>query len=454
MRIAIQNIDAIIAIIRGSENAQKAKFELESKFQLSEKQSTAIVEMKLRSLTGLEIEKIEKEYNELIELVKNLKDILANKDRRMSIIHEELGNIKEKYGDERRTSIEDNFDNIDILDIIPNEPMVITVSDAGYIKRASVDTYKSQARGGVGISATSLKDEDFVQNVFMGWSHSYILVFTNLGRCHWLQVYTIPESSRTAKGKALVNLIQLQTGEKVSAFIPIKDFSEPKSLIFATRNGIVNKMDLSAFAKKRSTGVNAIAIDENDSLIKVLLAEESQDIMVATHSGQAIRFPMNKFKKHNRNTRGVKGISFKENDFAIGVLAVFSNDDRKILTITNFGYGKRTSPQEYRITNRGGSGVRNITLAEKSGKAIFFDIVSEQDECMILTKNGSLIKIKVADISSFGRSAKGVKVIRLKNSDTVADAETLSIEKINSSESPVKDNSNSEPNNEQTPTQS
>jgi DNA gyrase subunit A len=432
LRIAIQNIDEVIAIIRNSPSADIAKTSLQETFDLSEKQSHAIVEMRLRSLTGLEIEKIEKEYSELRELIQNLTDILANKDKRMGIIREELGNLEQKYGDPRRTAIEDAQDEVTYLDMIADEPMVITVSHAGYIKRVGLDTYKAQGRGGKGITAASLKDDDFVEHLFIGWAHSYVLTFTNMGRCHWLRVYEIPEANRTSKGKALINLIQLQPGEKVSAFVPVKDFEDARSLVFATENGVINKMALSAFAKRRSSGVNAIRLDEGDQLVKVLLAADEQDVMLGTNDGQAIRFAMSKFRQMGKGTRGVKGITLgeipidEETTKVIGMVVI--QEGKTILTVTKKGYGKRTEPDEYRVTGRGGKGVRNIKIIDKNGPAVAIACVSEEDELMILTKNGILIKMKMNSLSVLGRSTQGLRAIRLGEGDYVADAEHVEVE--------------------------
>ncbi len=433
LRIAVQNIDEIIILIRAASDVDHVKKQLKERYDLTEKQSQAIVDMRLRSLTGLETKKIETEYQSLLITLEKLNEILSEKSLRMKIISDELHEIVKKHGDERRTVIEDVSDDITVLDLVPNLPMVITVSNAGYIKRIPVDTYKLQHKGGKGITAAGLKAEDFIEHLFVGWAHSYVLVFTNFGRCHWLRVFEIPESSRTTKGKALVNFLKLQEGERVSAFIPIKEFNEDQFLIFSTKQGVVNKMALNVFTKKRSNGVNAIKLDEQDELIKVLLAKEDDNIMIATSKGRAVRFLMSTFRQTNKNTRGVRGIQLSSDDIVIGMIVL--EKDKTVLTLTDKGYGKKTRIEEYRITNRGGKGVRNINLTEKNGKAIFIASVLEKDELIILTRKGILIKTHMSEISLIGRSTQGNIVIRLGKDDVVADADVFSdISEIDSSE--------------------
>ncbi|MFC1585200.1 DNA gyrase subunit A [Fibrobacterota bacterium] len=423
LRIAIQNLDQVIAIIRGSKNAEEAKQKLQETFTLTQNQAHAIVEMRLRSLTGLETEKIEAEYKELLEKIKDLKDILARRERRMQIISDELSAIRKKYDDDRRTEIEDAKDEVTYLDLIADEPMVITVSHAGYIKRISPDVYRAQGRGGMGITAATVKEEDFVDHLFVGWAHSYVLIFTNLGRCHWLRVFEIPEAGRTSKGKALVNLVQLQSGEKVAAFVPVKQFDDYRSLVFATEKGLINKMALSAFSNPRSSGVNAINLIEGDHLIKVEKASEDQDVMIGTHKGLAIRFSMSGFRQMGRGTMGVKGIRLGRNDFVIGMVVI--TEDKTILTVTESGYGKRTRPAEYRLTGRGGKGVRNIRVTDKNGFAVSITAVRDNHDLMILTKNGLIIKMKASSIGIMGRNTQGVRAIRLREEDIVADVEII-----------------------------
>ncbi len=427
-RIALDHIEAIIQLIRASADTATARAGLMERFGLSEKQSDAILEMRLQRLTGLEREKIENEYRDLLVVIIDLKDILANKPRRAAIIAQELRDIADKFGDARRTHIEDNIDDLTYLDLIANEPMVITVSHTGYIKRIPTDTYKTQGRGGKGITGTGLKEEDFVEHLFIAWAHSYILIFTNMGRCHWLKVYEIPEGSRTSKGKALVNLIQLQQGEQVSAFIPVKDFTDPRSVVMVTEKGVINKMALSSFSRPRQNGINAITLDDSDKLIHALLASEKDDIMLGTKDGQANRFPMSKFRQTGRGTRGVRGITLEETDYVIGMVVIEKGN--AILTLTANGYGKRTDPDEYRITNRGGKGVRNLKVTDKTGVAVCIETVREDQDLLVITKEGNIIRLGVSNINIIGRDTQGVRVIRLNDSDFVTDVAIVEKEDV------------------------
>ncbi|HKP94645.1 MAG TPA: DNA gyrase subunit A [Fibrobacteria bacterium] len=428
LRIALDHIDEIIKLIRASEDGAAAKAGLTARFGLSERQADAILEMRLQRLTGLERDKIEAEYKELTVTIADLKGILADKARRMSIIEQELKDIVEKYGDGRRTLIEDAADDITYLDLIANEPMIVTVSHTGYIKRIGTDAYKTQGRGGKGISATGLKDEDFVEHLFIAWAHSYILVFTNKGRCHWLKVYELPEAARASKGKALINFINLAEGEHVSAFVPVKDFEDARSVVLVTEHGIINKMSLESFSRPRTAGINAITLDEGDTLTQVVLASEADDVMIGTKLGQAIRFAMSKFRQTGRGTRGVKGITLEEGDAVIGMIIV--EKGCSVLTITDKGYGKRTDPDEYRITDRGGKGVRNIKVTDKNGPAVCIEIVREGQEILVITKEGLVIRMGVADISVIGRDTQGVRVIRLNDTDMVTDVAVVESEDV------------------------
>jgi DNA gyrase subunit A len=437
LRIALDHIDAIVALIRASNDTAAARAGLMEQFSLSEKQAEAILEMRLQRLTGLERDKIENEYQDLLKTIADLQDILGNRDRRMAIIEAELHAIVEKHGDERRTAIMDHADDIDALDLIPNEPMVITVSHGGYIKRIGTDAYKLQGRGGRGISAAGLKDEDFVEHLFVGWTHGFVLVFTNLGRCHWLRVHLIPEAARTAKGKALINLVQLQPGEHVSAFVPVRGFEDARSLVFATERGVINKISLEAFSRPRAAGINAVELNEGDRLTSVALASEADHVMIGTRQGQANRFPMGKFRRMGRGTRGVRGINLEEGDSVIGMIVV--EDGITVLTITENGSGKRTEPDEYRVTGRGGKGVRNFRITEKTGPAVCLASVREDQEILIITRTGNIIRQEVAGISVIGRDTQGVRVIRLEEGDavtgvTIVEKDDVDPEKLESAE--------------------
>jgi len=348
----------------------------------------------------------------------------------MKLVADELKEIEKKYGDERKTLIEDDTEDVTQLDLIPDEPMVVTISHAGYIKRVSTDTYRSQGRGGKGITAATFKSEDFIDHLFVGWAHSFILIFTNLGQCYWLRIYEIPEVGRTSKGKALINMVNLKPEEKVTAFVPVKSFDEEKFLVFATENGTINKMALSDFSRPRSNGIKAINLVDNDHLIKVMMATKAQDVMIASRMGQAIRFAMSKFRKTGRGTKGVKGITLADNDNVIGMVVI--DDNHLILTVTEMGFAKRTQPIEYRLTGRGGKGVRNIRITDKNGPAVSLAAVENDQELMILTKNGVLIKMKVDSISILGRNTQGVRAIRVKPGDNVADVELIDVENVDS----------------------
>ncbi len=437
LRIALDHIDEIIKLIRASQSTQEARQGLMENFSLSEKQADAILEMRLQRLTGLEREKIENEYQELLLTIAGLKEILADKGRRMRIISEELQEIADKFGDERRTVIEDSVDDLTHLDLIADEPMVITVSHGGYIKRIPTDAYKQQGRGGKGVSGAGLKDEDFIEHLFIAWAHSYILTFTNLGRCYWLKVYEIPEGSRTSKGKAIVNLLNLQEGEKVSAFVPVKKFEDVRSLVLLTEKGIINKMALQSFSRPRQGGIIALNLDEGDKLIQVVLASEADDVMIGSRKGQAIRFPMRKFRQTGRGTRGVRGIQLGENDAAIGL--VVPEGDTTILTITENGYGKKTQPDEYRITGRGGKGVRNIRVTEKTGQAVSIDSVRENQDILVITKEGLVIRLGVSEIPTIGRDTQGVRVIRLNNNDAMTCVDIVEKEDVDPDELEAKE---------------
>lgn len=420
LRIAQQNIDEVVKIIRSSANQSEARANLETRFELSERQSDAIVSMRLGQLTALDIGKIENEYQDLLISIADFKDILASRERRMQIVEDALIAIADKYGDERRTAIEENFEDMDDEDLIPDDDMVITLSNTGYIKRVALDTYRTQGRGGVGVSAANLKEEDYVSSLFFASNRTFLLVFTNLGRVHWLKVWQLPEASRTGRGKAIVNLLQLGEGEEVSAIVPVKAFEPEHYLMMVTRQGIINKMDISLFSNPRRGGVNAINLDEGDALVSVLMADAKENLMIATAGGQAITFPPDAFRPTGRGTRGIRGIRLDDDDVVIGFLHLA--DGFKVLTLTENGYGKRTSPEDYRVTNRGGKGVRNIQVTEKTGKAVVVAAVVGDEDLVVTTRNGTLIRTRVGEISEYGRDAQGVKVIKLREGDAVMDA--------------------------------
>ncbi len=457
------NIDEVIAIIKTSENTEDAKRKLEARFSFDDVQSQAIVDMQLKRLTGLEIEKLEAEYQQLILIAKDLEDIVARKERRVQIVLDSLDAITAKYGDDRRTSIEASVQDFDSEDLIPEEEQVITLSREGYVKRLPIDTFKAQNRGGKGIIGAGLKDEDNIQTIFTASTHSYLLVFTNKGRVYWTKVYRLPEGSRSGKGRPIVNFVSLEQGEKVSAIVPVRKFGGYNCLVFATKNGIVNKMDLKLFSNPRRAGVNAISLDEGDELVKVVLVgvtaeqmeaaargeeietenaneaeeteAESQEepvdssnlakdlLMLATRKGQALTFPISCFRSMGRGTHGVRGIRLSEGDEVIALLWLRS--DRKVLTISENGFGKRSEPAAYRITRRGGKGVRNLNITEKTGDAVFVDSVADDYDLIITSREGQVIRIPVESIRLTGRVSQGVKAISLSDNDKVQDATAL-----------------------------
>jgi len=474
LRIATQNIDEVVQIIKSSATTELAKKGLQDRFNLDEIQSQAIVDMRLAQLTGLNLEKLENEYNELVALVADLKDILAKRERRLAIVLEKLDAVVAKFGDERRTSIEDAVDDYDYEDLIAEEEQVITLSKEGYIKRLPIDTFKAQTRGGKGVVGTGLKDDDDVDQIFTASTHSYLLVFTNKGRAYWTKVYRLPEGNRNSKGRPIINFIGLTEGEKVQAIVPVRKFGGYFCLVFATKKGIVNKMDLTLFSRPRKAGVNAISLDEDDELVKVQLvgmsaeefnasqagdendesaevqaaesqaAAESEDsdetadqpiakdlLMIATKMGQAVTFPISCMRSMGRGTHGVKGITLAEGDEVISL--IWLKEGNKIVTITEKGFGKRSLPSSYRVTKRGSKGVRNLSAdgMEKTGPAVFVESVADDYDLIITSKEGQVIRIEAETIRLTNRSAIGVKCIRLNDGDTVQDATALpSVEDI------------------------
>lgn len=481
LRIAQQNIDEVVKIIRGSQDIDSAKSALMERFALSEIQAQSIVEMRLKQLTNLEIDKIEKEYQELILLIADLEDILAKRERQLEIILTRLDEICDKFGDDRRTSIEDASEDFDYEDLITEEEQVITLSREGYIRRLPIDTFKAQNRGGKGIIGTGLKEEDFVEQIFTANTHSYLLIFTNKGRVHWTKVYRLPEGSRNGKGRPIVNFIELSEGEKVSAIVPVRKFGGFFCLVFATKKGVINKMDLKLFSRPRKAGVNAISLDEGDELVKVKLVgveslsevenseadvEDTNDenenmetenefdeeseigadnhpipkdlLMIATRGGQAITFPIASVRAMGRGTHGVRGIHLAEGDEVISLLWLKANN--KVLTISEKGCGKRSEPSSYRITRRGGKGVKNLNVTEKTGKAVFVESVADDYDLIITSRDGQVIRIPVDSIRVTGRVSQGVKAITLRDNDLVQDATALpSVEDIEQDSADAKE---------------
>ena len=423
--IASDNIDDVIALIKASKNADDARDNLIKTFKLSEIQAKAIVEMRLRQLTGLEQDKLRNEYEEIKKLIEDLKNILSDEKRRMNIISEELAEIKEKYGDERRSIIEYSGGDLSIEDMIPDEKVVITISHAGYIKRTSLDEYKVQNRGGVGQKASTTRNEDFLEDIFVGTNHQYMLFFTQKGKCFWMRVYEIPEGSRTSKGRAIQNLINIEQDDKVKAFICTKDLKDDEYInnhyvIMATKRGQVKKTCLEQYSRPRVNGINAITIKEDDELLEAKLTDGNSQVMLALKSGKAIRFEEAKTRPMGRNASGVRGIRLQhEKDEVIGMVAV--NDmESNILVVSSNGYGKRSRLEDYRITNRGGKGVKTISITEKTGDLVAIKNVDDSNGLMIINKSGIAIRMAVEDLRVMGRATQGVKLINIKDGDSIA----------------------------------
>jgi len=423
--IASDNIDEVIALIRSSKNGEEARGKLIERFELTEIQARAIVEMRLRQLTGLEQDKLRGEYDDLVKTIADLKEILDQKDRRMTIIKDELLEIKEKYGDERRSQIEYAGGDLSIEDMIPNEQVVITISHAGYIKRTPTSEYKTQNRGGVGQKASTTRDEDFLEDIFVGTNHQYMLFFTQKGKCFWMRVYEIPEGSRTSKGRAIQNLINIEQDDKVKAVICTQDLKDEDYInnhyvIMATKKGTVKKTVLEQYSRPRTNGINAITIKEGDELLEAKLTTGDSHVMLGLRSGKAIRFDEKKTRSMGRNASGVRGIRLaSDDDEVIGMVAV--NDmESNILVVSEKGYGKRSSLEDYRETNRGGKGVKTISVTEKTGGLVSLKNVTDDDGLMIINKSGVAIRIDVKDLRVMGRATQGVRLINLKGSDSIA----------------------------------
>ena len=423
--IASDNIDDVIDLIKKSSNADEARQKLEKKYKLSETQAKAIIEMRLRQLTGLEQNKLREEYDELQKTIKGYKDLLDSKTKRMNLIKEELADIKEKYGDERRSEIEYAGGDFRVEDIIPNEKVVITISHAGYIKRTPLTEYKTQNRGGVGQKASKTRDEDFLEDLFVGTNHQYMLFFTQKGKCFWMRVFEIPEGSKNSKGRAIQNLINIEQDDRVKAFICTQDLKDEDYVnnhyvIMATKMGQVKKTSLEQYSRPRSNGINAITVKDGDELLEAKLTNGNSQIMLAVKSGKAIRFEEGKTRPMGRNASGVRGIRLKDKkDEVVGMISV--NDmDANILVVSENGYGKRSSLEDYRLTNRGGKGVKTISITEKTGKLVTLKSVSDSDDLMIINKSGIAIRMEVEDLRVMGRATQGVKVISLKDGDSIA----------------------------------
>jgi DNA gyrase subunit A len=445
--IASDNIDEVIKLIRASKSPDEAREKLIETFNLSDIQSRAIVEMRLRQLTGLEQDKLRAEYDALMETIKDLQDILANEARRMQIIKDELIYIRDKYGDERRSVIEYAGGDFSIEDMIPNEKVVVTISHLGYMKRTSLSEYRLQNRGGVGSKGTATRDADFVQELFVASTHNYLLVFTEKGKCFWMRVFEVPEGTKQAKGRAIQNLINIEPDDKVLAYINVQDIKDPEYLkrpatqddidhgfaetlddevdqyyiIMCTKNGTVKKTALEAYSRPRTNGINAITIKEGDQLLEAKLTTGTDEILMALKSGKAIRFNERKTRPMGRNASGVRGIRLgHDKDAVIGMITIPDSSDSNVLVVSENGFGKRSDIEDYRVTNRGGKGVKTISVTEKTGDLIAIKNVNDNDDLMIINKSGIVIRLAVEDLRVMGRATQGVKLINLKGKDTIA----------------------------------
>ena len=432
--IALDNIDEIINLIRGSRDPEIAKTALMDQFKLSDIQAKAILEMRLQRLTGLEREKIEKEYEEIKALITKLKEILENEDLRMQIIKDELVALKDRYGDARRTDIEHSADDFTVEDMIPNEEMVITISHEGYIKRTSLTQYRIQGRGGVGSRGASSKSEDFTEHLFTAFTHNYLLIFTEFGKVYWKKVWGIPEGGKTAKGRAIQNLINIESGDSVRAVINVKSLSDEdyinnNFIIMCTANGTIKKTSLEAYSRPRQNGINAITINEGDKLLETRLTNGDDHIVIALNSGRAIHFHESDVRPMGRTAAGVRGIKIeKDREKVVGMVCV-SREDANLLVVSEKGYGKRSSIDEYRITKRGGKGVKTLNIAEKTGNLVAIKEVVDSDDLMIINKSGITIRLEVSNLRVMGRATQGVRLIRLNDNDEISSVEK--IEKIN-----------------------
>ena len=449
--IATQDtLDKAIAIIRHSTNPQAAKEGLIAEFELSEIQAQAILDLRLARLTGMELDKIRDEYEEIMKIIADLEDILSNEGRRFEIIKNELLEIKEKYGDERKSEIDYSGGEMSIEDIIPNEQVVLTISHAGYIKRTLLSEYKVQSRGGVGNKAATTRDEDFLEYIVSATNHQYMMFFTEKGKCYWLRVFEIPEGSKTAKGRAVQNLINIEPDDKIKAYIRTNDLKDADYVnsmyvVMVTKNGVIKKTSLEAYSRPRVNGVNAIEIREDDQLLEARLTTGESEIMIATKNGKCIRFPEEKVRAVGRTSIGVRGITLEDNDEVIGMIIANDLEKESVLVVSEKGYGKRTAVEDYRVTNRGGKGVITLNITEKTGKLIAIQNVTDEDGLMIINKSGVAIRMAVEELRVMGRNTQGVKLINLKGSDEIAAVAKVEMDKdVEDAEEQTEEGENTE----------
>ncbi len=427
LKKAVDNIDAVVEIIKKAKDPADAAKKLRTRYKLSERQADAILNMRLARLTGLEVEKLKAEIKEVRALIKELKAILASKKRRMTIVKRELDELADKYGDKRRTEIAGEIGDFSLEDLIAEEEVVVTVSHEGYIKRIPVDTYRRQRRGGRGVAGMATKEEDWVEHLFIASTHDYILFFTARGRVHWLKVHQVPQTGRAARGRPIVNLIRIGKDDRIAAMVPVREFSEEEYLLFVTRSGLVKKTSLAAYGNVRSGGINAINVMEKDELIDVRRTTGDDEVVLATRRGKAIRFHESDVREMGRVARGVRGIVLGRADEVIGLVVV--RGEAALLVVTERGLGKRTQIEEYRLQRRGGKGVINVRLTAKTGKVVAIKEVSDEDELVLVTRNGIVNRQRVAEIRETGRNAQGVRLINLDRGDQVVDVTRVISEK-------------------------
>ncbi len=426
LMIATDNIDEVIAIIRGSETTEEARTRLSERFGLDEIQTRAIVEMRLRQLTGLEMEKLRNEYDELMKLIAHYNDILNNEHVLREVIKEELVEIRDKYGDERRTKINPFSGDFNSEDFYSDDKMIITISHLGYIKRTPLSEFRAQHRGGVGAKGSSTRDEDFIEYIYPATNHNYMLFFTQKGRCYWLKVYEIPEGARNSKGRAIQNLLQIDQDDRVNAFIRVKGLTDPAfntthNLVFGTKRGFIKKTQLAAYSRPRAIGVNAIVIREDDEVISVRLTDGNSEIIMANRKGRAIRFNEQTVRSMGRMSQGVKAMTLDEGDEVVGMITMTGAPDETVMVVSENGYGKRSALDDYRITNRGGKGVKTMSITDKTGSLVSIKNVNDSNDLMIINESGVTLRLPVADIRVMGRATQGVKLIDLgKRGDTIA----------------------------------
>lgn len=432
--IALDHLDEVIALIRASKTPDDAQSGLMKEFSLTEIQSKAILEMRLQRLTGLERDKIREEYKELMKTIEYYKDVLSDEKLRMDIIRDEMTEMKKKYGDERRSEIVYSAEDMNIEDLIADEEMVITISHLGYMKRTTLSSYKRQYRGGKGSLGSGSREEDFIEHLFIASNHNYLLFFTEKGRCYWMKVYEVPEGNKTVKGRAIQNLINLPTDDKIRAVINVKRIDNPEFLasnylIFCTKKGIIKKTTLEEFSRPRSSGINAISIREGDELLEVKMTDGKKEVLMAVKSGKAIRFNEEKVRPMGRNAAGVIGIDCAENDEVVGMICVDKDDkEQSILVVSEKGYGKRTDIDEYRITNRGAKGVKTLNITPKTGTLVAIKNVTNLDDLMIINKTGVTIRMSVSDVKVIGRATQGVRLIKLTANDEIASVAKIEME--------------------------